>query len=162
MVRQNVSGIILQLVSVFLLFDGNPQNLQDPTFRAYGCRTSIIIRSGAGGSFPVACTVWEDASAGRQSEYYVETAHPRLGQVLMGCAFGFDRSQNRSDCVAPDFAEASYKGVGDMNRDPDEGEGEGEVATVEVDRDRAVGEPRDTDRPDARRSGGKQRVLKHR
>ena len=157
-----MSGIILQLVSVFLLFDGNPQNLEDPTFRAYGCRTSMIVRPGAGGSFPVACTVWEDASAGRQSEYYVETAHPRLGQVLMGCAFGFDRSKNRSDCVAPDFAQASF---GDVNerRDPDDvGEGEGEVASAEVDQGRAAGELRDTDRPEARRSGGTKRAPKRR
>jgi len=160
MVRQNVSGIILQLVSVFLLFDGNPQNLTDPTFRDYGCRASMIVRPGASGAFPVVCTVSYDARAGRQSEYYVEVPHPRPGQIMMGCAFGFDQSQNRSDCVAPDFAQASHRGVGDVNRDPDEGEGE--VATVEVDRDRADSEPRDTDGPEARRSGGKQRVPKRR
>lgn len=101
-----VSGILAQLVTVFLLFDGNPKNLNDPSFRAYGCNTSILLRPGPGGRIPVACTVWYDASADRESEYYVETAQPRLGQILMGCAFGFDRSKNRSDCVAPDFSQA--------------------------------------------------------
>ena len=121
-----MSGFILQLVSVFLLFDGNPQNLVDPTFRAYGCQTSLIVRPGAGGSFPVACTVWYDASAGRESEFFVETAQPRLGQVLMGCVFSFDRSKNRSECVAPDFGQGlpSKRGERVGEREPFEGEGE--------------------------------------
>ncbi len=160
MVRQNVSGIILQLVSVFLLFDGNPQNLSDPTFRAYGCHTSILVRTGPGGSFPVACTVWPDASAGRESEFYVETAHPRPGQILMGCAFGFDRSKNRSDCVAPDFAQPSYKSPDDGYRGP------GSTAEVEVvsevEGERGVGALGDVDRPEARRPGGGRRQPKRR
>jgi hypothetical protein len=154
MVRKNVSGFILQLVTVFLLFDGNPQNLQDPSFRAYGCRTSLILRPGAA-SIPVTCTVWYDASAGRESEYYVETAQPRLGQVLMGCAFGFDRVQNRSDCVAPDFSPGSYKGTEMAPRGqdgPDVGDEPGRSGDV----------LRDPIDPKSRRRGDTQRPAKRR
>jgi len=152
-----VTGIIAQLVTVFLLFDGNPQNINDPSFRAYGCNTSILLRPGPGGRIPVACTVWYDASADRESEYYVETAQPRIGQILMGCAFGFDRSKNRSDCVAPDFSHSqSITG----NRIDGKTEA-GEDAEVEKVRDRDSAADHDTERPSPRRTGHGVRRAPH-
>lgn len=97
-----MSRIILNLVSVFLVFDGNPRNIQDPTFHSYGCTTYLISTAGRPDERPVPCSTWYDARADRLSEYFTEAEMPAPGEVLMGCVYAFDEAGNRSACVAQD------------------------------------------------------------
>ena len=108
-----MSRVLLNLVSVFLLFDGNPGNAYDETFLGYGCNAYVMTYSGLPNRLSIPCAVWYDARSDRRTEYYTETVTPEVGEVLIGCIYSMDTSGNRSDCVAPEFGPTVAPGFGE-------------------------------------------------